>query len=331
MLGASTAPKIDQPIPRPAVPVVQRPTEAEVVPQPSVQATPPSTEEAEAAAVHLYPALAVQGSALNTGYHAEYQRMKSENPAYFTNPSWPSMLAQRVLDQLSTGRTETMVKVQNSGLELQQNAPTNVPDAHSRGDFFTLTVTNVRSAKEIQRDNQTYGDAIPTYSDDADTSGSGGSIHDIDFTHQTGIKIEFQTLGPAPDPKEFTVEWFFVGKDANTKRRWIYDDGEVPLSGWGSTIVVSKPLDETRINESQYAFKTEPLDEDTDLLTVNESRTKHKSGDETEGWIVRVRDWGQIIRVDASLWELKTQAARPKDQLDAIAKSPSLAHLIMLN
>ena len=58
-------------------------------------------EQEKTIAVRLYPELGVKGSPLNQRYVTEYNRLKTENPTFFDDESWPLLLAKQCADYLS--------------------------------------------------------------------------------------------------------------------------------------------------------------------------------------------------------------------------------------
>ena len=73
---------------------------------PISKASPPplrtskATEEAKQLAVKYHPELGVVGSPLNAEFVARHKRYQVENPAFFSNPSWPIVLAEECIQSL---------------------------------------------------------------------------------------------------------------------------------------------------------------------------------------------------------------------------------------
>lgn len=282
----------------------------------------PTIQEAEIIAVRMYPELGIKGSSLNNKYTAEYRLLKAQSSTFFNDPSWPIVLAK----QLASIPTITAIAPEQASAPSNSLAASNGVSVQAGSietkTFYDLTVLNVRSAKEIKRDYASYGNAIPASDDISASSGAGGWIRNINFAHQTGLEIAFTTLGGRPNPKEFTLEWFFIASKGNSNYWWVYDNGSMPIpySAFGH-FLVSKYLDETRINEAQYTFTNVPLSGTESTLTVNTLHTTGRLGGKTEGWIVRLKQWKSVAEVRASLSELKDLAISPEgaDELDKIA------------
>jgi hypothetical protein len=70
----------------------------------NAEASPPQqptdTDSAERRAVTLYPELGVANSALNREFLRRYHLYQAENPSYFSDPDWPTRLAQESAEAL---------------------------------------------------------------------------------------------------------------------------------------------------------------------------------------------------------------------------------------
>jgi hypothetical protein len=81
-----------------ATAVLSRPSDLK--PQPTPQTTTRVTvseNEAQQRAIRLYPDLGVAGSALNQEFVARYRRYKTDRPAFFKDPEWPTALARECM------------------------------------------------------------------------------------------------------------------------------------------------------------------------------------------------------------------------------------------
>lgn len=91
-------------------------------------------------------------------------------------------------------------------------------------------------------------------------------------------------------PGEFEIEWFFFGKPANGSKRFLYDKGAQRLAVKPSVFekfaVGSKELTSERYHSAGTGY------------------TYH-SGDKADGWIVRVKSGGEVIRVKGSSPQLE--------------------------
>ena len=104
---------------------------------------------------------------------------------------------------------------------------------------------------------------------------------------------------------EFEVEWFFFGKPANGSKRFLYDKGAqriaVKPSAFEKFAVGSKELTSSRYRSAYSGY------------------TYH-SGDKPDGWIVRVKVGGEVIRVKGSNPQLE-QLEQDKAGFEAMQKN----------
>jgi hypothetical protein len=203
------------------------------------------------------------------------------------------------------------------------------PFSLSAGTFFDFFVKNIRSSGDFRKVDSTYGTAIPTHAAEGSSSGAGVSIHDIDFAHQLSVEISFRAVGGTFKPGEYTVEWFFLAKEINSKSRWVFQNGSIRISGAGNVFdVISKILPERRVDESIYTFTSSSSGTEfgktvETTVDVSGSSTKYKAGSKIEGWVVRIKEGGKVVRIEASLSELKNLALKSAGKFDAMAKSPA--------
>ena len=101
-------------------------------------------------------------------------------------------------------------------------------------------------------------------------------------TRALGITVRNMS---ASAPGDFEIEWFFFGKPANGGKRFLYDKGAQRLavkpSAFEKFAVASKELTSERYHSAGTGY------------------TYH-SGDKADGWIVRVKSGGEVIRVKGS-------------------------------
>ena len=106
-------------------------------------------------------------------------------------------------------------------------------------------------------------------------------------------------------PGEFEIEWFFFGKPANGSKRFLYDKGAqllaVKPSAFEKFAVASKELTSERYHSAGTGY------------------TYH-SGDKADGWIVRVKSGGEVIRVKGSNPQME-QLEHDKAAFEAMLKN----------
>jgi hypothetical protein len=94
-------------------------------------------------------------------------------------------------------------------------------------------------------------------------------------------------------PGKFTIEWYFIGKPTNGTRRFLYDQGnkEITLapSAFEKIAVESKELSSRTVRDSYYYSYG----------------YNYKSGDKPDGWIIRAKVNGEVVRVKASSPQLE--------------------------
>ena len=136
-------------------------------------------------------------------------------------------------------------------------------------------------------------------------AGSDGSFSkDIDRTCAIEIKMT-----PFSVPKEgFDLEWFFVAKTVTGRDRWIFDAGmRHSPSGREEIRVQSASVQaqaDRRIDLTLRPLRTE----EGTALGYTSVITDTSSGSRYEGWVVRVKSGGEVLRIEASLAELKALA-----------------------
>ena len=94
---------VETPLPHPqasSIPTVAADTASS--PAPTAQPFAPKvTSQQQAVLLQMFPQLGVKGSPLNQKYVAEFNRLKTENPSFFNDKTWPLLLAQQCADALS--------------------------------------------------------------------------------------------------------------------------------------------------------------------------------------------------------------------------------------
>ena len=122
-------------------------------------------------------------------------------------------------------------------------------------------------------------------------------------TRALGITVRNMS---ATAPGEFEVEWFFFGKPAGGGKRFLYDKGSKPLamkpSATEKFAVASKELVHERYHSAYSGY------------------TSH-SGSKADGWIVRVKAGGEVIRAKGSDAQME-QLEKDKAALEAMLKAP---------
>ena len=121
-------------------------------------------------------------------------------------------------------------------------------------------------------------------------------------TRALGITVRNMS---ATAPGEFEIEWFFFGKPASGGTRFLYDKGSKPLavkpSGVEKFAIASKELVSERYHSAYSGY------------------TYH-SGKKADGWLVRVKSGGEVIRVKGSDAQLE-QIERDKARFEALLKT----------
>ena len=157
----------------------------------------------------------------------------------------------------------------------------------------TLTVTNASSAKRIK-----------TLSKDADGS----------FNKQTDRSVALNiNMTPLKDAKGgYDIEWFFLLKPIGRKGSSIFDAGSKHSEkGAAKFPVSSKPIQE--MNSRSKAYSVETIGDSSAMVITTTDTT---SGSKFSGWVVRVKTGGEVVRVEASLSELKELATRNPELFD---------------
>jgi hypothetical protein len=147
-------------------------------------------------------------------------------------------------------------------------------------------------------------------------------------THILAVKVQLRTPGNAlVEPYE--VQCFFIAKD-KSQARYIYDAIKFHSSTQFDEVNVAardlfggtKTVD-ISVSKNPIAGVTSQGDHFYGTLTDTVVLTSTKPGSHVEGWIVRVLSQGQVVRLQASLSELKPFAEWQGSLLDKAANSVS--------
>ena len=136
-------------------------------------------------------------------------------------------------------------------------------------------------------------------------AGADGSFSkDIDRTAVIEIKMR-----PFSVPKEgFDLEWFFVAKTVAGRERWIFDAGMRHSPGGREELrVQSGPVQAQSDRQVELALRPVRTEEGT-ALAYTSVVTDTSAGSRYEGWVVRVKCRGEVLRVESSLPELRELA-----------------------
>jgi len=167
------------------------------------------------------------------------------------------------------------------------------------------------------------GNAISRSSSARYVGGVSSTTVSKDTSRIAAVKVTLRSFSAPKTPYE--VQCFFCAKSF-TKTRYIFDAKKVlssalfdeinifgrDLFGGAQTIAkasASQPITGT----TQYGEEVSGTLETTVRLTTT------TSGSTIEGWIVRVISEGKVVRMDASLQELKVLAERESALLDGVA------------
>jgi hypothetical protein len=121
---------------------------------------------------------------------------------------------------------------------------------------------------------------------DATTLNNWRSIYgSVSKTQATSRELGITVRNMSALPGEFDIEWYFVAKPAAGTRRFLYDKGEKHVSlkpsAFEKFAVESRELTNHRYNSAFSGYS-------------------YKSGDKSDGWILRARVGEEIVRVKAS-------------------------------
>jgi hypothetical protein len=175
-----------------------------------------------------------------------------------------------------------------------------------------FTATSLQRGNSISRSSSArYVGGVSTTSTSKDTS------------RIAAVKVVLRSFSPPKSPYE--VQCFFVAKDF-VKTRYIFDAQRVPSSVVFDEINIfgrdlfggSQTIDQAK-STTPITRTTQYGDTVSGTLTTTVRLTTTTPGSTLEGWIVRVISGGKVVRMDASLQELKTFAERESVLLDSVA------------
>lgn len=180
----------------------------------------------------------------------------------------------------------------------------------ARAGFADISVENIRSSGGFHHRN--ISDVAATAYTDTDSVNLGTEGRRFDFAHQCAIEITFREVGAVPRPGEYKVEWFFFSKGVNDQSRTVFDSGSEPVVRGDQIIdASSRSVGERREVHTTTSLAGTEADQMGNVpVTVSTSRSR--SGEKIEGWVVRLRQNGNVVRTLASLSELKDLAQSPE-------------------
>jgi len=176
-----------------------------------------------------------------------------------------------------------------------------------------ITATTLRSGSVITNSNSTR-----SFGFNIDSSRTFRATEGI-----AAVRIQLRTLSRMTSPYE--VQCFFCAKDPK-KARYVYDTVKVSSRQQFDDIIIaardlfagSKTVDTTTIRTTGTGTSSTGESVTTTATTNLISKTI-VPGSSLEGWIVRVISRDRVVRLEASLQELKSFAERENASLNAIA------------
>jgi len=125
-----------------------------------------------------------------------------------------------------------------------------------------------------------------------------------DYSGSFVLQVDIHNLSREPVACE--VEWFFTAKPMRGGKAYVFDKGskqiEIPGGQWSKEQVASEVVEGTKARGITY---------------------QTESGSKKDGWIVRVKENGQITRVRASSTSLEAIAKNPAQMEQLLAAQPS--------
>jgi len=175
-----------------------------------------------------------------------------------------------------------------------------------------LTATSLQRGNVISRSSSArYVGGVSTTATSKDTS------------RIAAVKVILRSFSAPKVPYE--VQCFFVAKDF-VKTRYIFDAKKVPSSVvfdeiniFGRDLFGGSQTSDQAKSTTPITGTTQYGDQVRGTLTTTVRLTTTTPGSTLEGWIVRVISGGKVVRMDASLQELKTFAERESALLDSVA------------
>jgi hypothetical protein len=130
-------------------------------------------------------------------------------------------------------------------------------------------------------------------------SGMSYANADNKQTHQSKIRLEVHMHNMGVAPANVRLEWFFVAKDVNSKREYIWDNGQMDtaLTGGADHLEMLESTNLTQTSEQQFSTQARTVLGQTQVTQI--SSADH-SGGQPAGWIVRMWAGDQLVRVRGS-------------------------------
>lgn len=169
----------------------------------------------------------------------------------------------------------------------------------------------------------TRGNAISRSSSARSIGTATFTNNSADTTRIAAVRVQLRSFRQPVAPYE--IQCFFTAKDPS-KQRYIYDAVKAPSSAIFDEIDIfgrdlfggSTSVDQATATD-RITGTTSEGDPVSGTLKTTVTLTTTVPGAKLEGWIVRVISGGRVVRLDASLQELKTFAERESALLDGIA------------
>lgn len=175
--------------------------------------------------------------------------------------------------------------------------------ADERPQVPTLSAVNFQTGNVISRSGDSRIIGTAAYSQDSTKT-----------TRIVAVKVQVRSSSKPKAPYE--VQCFFTATDPAHKR-YIYDAVKTPSDKqWDELVVYARDLFGGSQTVEQGTVTTQTA---TETLTTSVILTTTVPGARLEGWIVRVISGGHVVRLEASLHNLKDFAEKEAALLDKIA------------
>jgi len=140
---------------------------------------------------------------------------------------------------------------------------------------------------------------------------SSGQTFESMQTHESKSRVEVIVRNLSTVPAQPRVDWFFVAREIPSRREYVWDQGQKDVSlAPGSEekeMLESKPLAQTTRRKTEFS---RPQNFPGSQQIQPQSSTE-QSGGRPSGWIVRMWDGEQLLRVQASSSDLETVGRDP--------------------
>ena len=118
-------------------------------------------------------------------------------------------------------------------------------------------------------------------------------------TKSTTRELDITVRNMSALPGEFEIEWYFIGKPTSGNRRFLYDKGNRTVTlapgAFEQFAVESKELTSNRVRDYYwYGYS-------------------YQSGDKADGWIIRAKVGGEVVRVKTSSAQLEQLEKNPDE------------------